>query len=970
MKRKRKHGAEQPSKRPKRDLDMGAMAATLPLLRQYYPQVLTLRQHLASEGSKTSRKRRRKILQHGLSIGKEASQRHVDEGLRRLLDTTLVGAFDRVNAVSLESIDKDISVFTQQVNDSTTTISPTQGALRQTEIVDFVVWQLFRRDPSSWRPAHMLCHGYQRTANHGAELAMVSGIPGIFTNCQNPHVEALRKAPWTQLPSLLGPGAERILSELLLDCGIFLPVPDSNNLSQLSGTPMCELKPVSHLSTKRNSRPEGEAKAVKLGTSMCRGLSDIRFVRHRMFPPDSGYSEEGSTRYASSAAEVSAFCRAVIARVFPKEIWGSGEGQAANHRTTFQHVDRFVRLRRYESMTMHEVLQPMRIRDVSWLAPPSIQPDLKLSQTDFAKRTELLAEVLYYLFDSFLIPLIRATFHVTESNVHRNQLFYFRHDVWKAMSEPALVHLKDNMFEEWSAKSVRKNMAKRVLGVSQVRLLPKEQGMRPIINLRRRAQKLQYGQIVLARSINSILTPAFSVLNYEKDANPQRIGSALFSVADMFPRLQMFRDSLCQQGLGSVPLYFAKVDVQACFDTIPQKRLMALAERIIRADKYHVSRFARAKLVGGHNEDTPGFGARPSWKFSTKATTQRRPKQPTEAALEALDGRTRSIYVDGIVQRPESREVVLGLLKEHVEMNVIKMGNRFYRQKQGIPQGSIVSSLLCSYIYAELEQEVLGFLSGGHSLLLRLIDDFLVISTRKDIAERFMHIMHHGIPSFGVTVKAQKSLANFDVQINDEPISRSSASTAFPYCGNAIDTVTLNISKDLQRRRKSTIADSVTVEYSKLPGQTFYRKTLNGLKLQMHAMLLSTAYNHLHTVLGNLYHGFVEVAQKAYHYSRSLPADKQPGDQLVIRTIDDLIKLACVLMKRRKRTSKDLLPYDCAITNAQARWLACVAFRAVFSRRQTKHTAMLGWVSEQLRLPALRAQRKLLEPISSAYQMV
>lgn len=118
---------------------MGAMAATLPLLRQYYPQVLTLRQHLASEGSKTSRKRRRKILQHGLSIGKEASQRHVDEGLRRLLDTTLVGAFDRVNAVSLESIDKDISVFTQQVNDSTTTISPTQGALRQTEVGAFDV---------------------------------------------------------------------------------------------------------------------------------------------------------------------------------------------------------------------------------------------------------------------------------------------------------------------------------------------------------------------------------------------------------------------------------------------------------------------------------------------------------------------------------------------------------------------------------------------------------------------------------------------------------------------------------------------------------------------------------------------------------------------------------------------------------------------------------------------------------------
>lgn len=78
------------------------------------------------------------------------------------------------------------------------------------------------------------------------------------------------------------------------------------------------------------------------------------------------------------------------------------------------------------------------------------------------------------------------------------------------------------------------------------------------------------------------------------------------------------------------------------------------------------------------------------------------------------------------------------------------------------------------------------------------------------------------------------------------------------------------------------MADSVTVEYSKLPGQTFYRKTLNALKLQMHAMLFSTSYNSLPTVLSNLHHCFSEVAQKCYHYIKSLPARQQPGSTLVI----------------------------------------------------------------------------------------
>ena len=47
-------------------------------------------------------------------------------------------------------------------------------------------------------------------------------------------------------------------------------------------------------------------------------------------------------------------------------------------------------------------------------------------------------------------------------------------------------------------------------------------------------------------------------------------------------------------------------------------------------------------------------------------------------------------------------------------------------------------------------------------------------------------------------------------------------------------------------------------------------------------MLLSTAYNQSQTVLSNLYHCFTEVAQKSYHYIRSLPSAKQPSGKLLI----------------------------------------------------------------------------------------
>jgi telomerase reverse transcriptase len=139
-----------------------------------------------------------------------------------------------------------------------------------------------------------------------------------------------------------------------------------------------------------------------------------------------------------------------------------------------------------------------------------------MSLSDFEKRKQLLAEFVYYIFDSFLIPLIRSNFHITESNVHRNRLFYFRHDIWRTFSEPAMAALRGSMFEELDTEKARKRLASRPIGFSHIRLLPKAVGFRPITNLRRRPQYWQNGKRVLGRSINSVMAPVFRVLNYEK----------------------------------------------------------------------------------------------------------------------------------------------------------------------------------------------------------------------------------------------------------------------------------------------------------------------------------------------------------------------------------------------------------------------------------------------------------------------
>lgn len=883
------------------------------------------------------------------------------------------------------------------------------------QIVDFAVWSLFRRHAGSYRPSHLLCHGYQRssTAANGVDARPVPRVPGIFSIYENEYVRELKESSWSSLPELLGRGAERILSDLLKDCGLYRPVADSSNARQVCGIPLSELKAnIKEANPKEAPQDVGDEAPVTKKHAK-RGFSDLRFLRHRMLyakpslkasgavrfglthahvlsryrnigdhaetihvmkyifprqfslhnaftsstdlrdtsqpfmdytvreheiqrartkrkyrpgkpglPVDKiprrlrgsafhlverirkrhvrcsykalldyycpwvphGESEGASTfDHACTPERVSAFCRAVVRNVVPPDMFGTSGEKNSNLGIVMRGIDCFIRLRRYESITLHDVMHGLALARIEWLSPAKTAQGLKMSRSDFETRRNIMAEVLYYIFDSFLIPVVRSHFHVTESGAHRNQLFYFRHDVWKAMAEPALDSLKLSMFEECGPLDLQKAMAQRALGVSKVRLLPKEQGMRPIINLRRRVQRQQYGITMLGRSINSVLTPAFSVLSYEKTRCPEMLGSALFSVDEIFTRLQDFRASLDRQRLSGSPLYFAKVDVKSCFDTIPQKRLLRLTERILSANEYQLTKYARAKLLGGHNKETPGFGAKPSWKYLTKATIDTGGFDlDDEIQTETLHGRSRTAYVGGSVQRSERRKEILDLLHQHVESNIIELGNRFYRQRDGIPQGSIVSSLLCSYFYAELERNMLGFIENENSLLLRLIDDFLVITTDRDIAERFMRTMHAGVPEFGVEVKASKSKTNFDIKIDNIDVPRLPTRTEFPYCGNAINTVTLDLSKDMERRKAATVQDSVTVEYSKLQGQSFYRKSLSALKLHMRAMHLSTSYNSLETVLSNLHHAFNEVACKSYAYIKSLPNEKQPSSKLII----------------------------------------------------------------------------------------
>lgn len=420
------------------------------------------------------------------------------------------------------------------------------------------------------------------------------------------------------------------------------------------------------------------------------------------------------------------------------------------------------------------------------------------------KRREIFQEFLYFVFDSLLMPLIKSNFYVTETSTHRNQIFYFRHDIWRRIAAPAISVLKRDMLEAVTLTQANSILDGRRMGFSAVRLLPKGNKLRPIMNLRRRQLSRSGSRRMLGPSINSVLAPIHTALRFEKDTNPQKLGSTLFSVNDMYRRLKGFKKAIeamsttPTNSTGTTRLYFAKLDVQSAFDTIPQADLLELMRSVPSQSKYTIIK---------HAEVRPGerttLGPR---RLRSKAMRRWRAivlPQGQDATFTArlqnglATKRMDTVFIDGVAQKGYDTSALLHLMTDHIQRNLVKFGKKYYRQKRGIPQGSVLSSFLCNYFYADLERKHLGFLSGPDCLLMRLTDDFLLITLDQDKAVKFVETMHRGLPDYGVQVSPHKTVLNFPMSLHGEPLQMA-ASGAFPYCGTCINDATLEITKDAQ----------------------------------------------------------------------------------------------------------------------------------------------------------------------------
>lgn len=607
----------------------------------------------------------------------------------------------------------------------------------------------------------------------------------------------------------------------------------------------------------------------------------------------------------SSPKDVFLFCRAAIQKVVPAEFIGSTH----NWDLLFKCVEKFINLRRYEDLRVSYLVDGMSFPEV-WNKKSG-----NSGQAHFFKCKELQLEFVYWLFENYLGPLLRSHFYVTEISGGGNKLVYFRHDVWSAVTYPAFEEFCNSSLEIVPRSQVRSIVAKSMIGVpSAFRLIPKVGGgYRGIACLGRSREKtgfnLSTGKTinVTIPSVNMILQHLFKAVSFEHwKKKKSLLGGTIMSIKQLHDRLLKFKQLVTNNQTTTVPkLYFVKVDVKKCYDTIPAEKALELAKALLVDDytkdfkSYFMHKFQ--KILCTENPEkmrvrytrVSEYLTSTQTGFDTARTLAGKSEIPT--AQKALASAMK-IIVDQANGSVQDGAKLVALLEEHLLQNLIKVGKKVYRQKVGIPQGSVLSTLLCNIVYAELERNIFHSLDEKIQkppyFLVRFVDDFLFISPDRGFAEYFLSRMAQGFPQFGAMIHKDKTLTNFTPRKKNEryPVpeglnfrevqtlvrmhaGKNESSWIMPYIGVGVDTRTLelvrlgssgsNNNKNNNSNGNSRMADTVSIgSHGASALAAFRESTLRAVKTKLPYALVDLRLNSCTTVLRSVSSLATEMARR------------------------------------------------------------------------------------------------------------
>ncbi|XP_041482956.1 telomerase reverse transcriptase-like isoform X2 [Lytechinus variegatus] len=603
--------------------------------------------------------------------------------------------------------------------------------------------------------------------------------------------------------------------------------------------------------------------------------------------------------------QVCLFLRQVLLKAVRYELWGS----VHNRNVFFKGVKKFVGLGRFERLSLRELTEEIRAEDCEWAQLEKFKghdPPF----TSVVKQRQLVTDFFHWLMVGYTIPLIMMCFYVTETASSRNQLIFYRTPVWILLEKIGIQnYVANGVMKPIEEGEVMKRISTgQTLGISRLRFIPKTKSLRPITRMGKSVISEKKGL-----SVRLLLQDLFDVLSFHKVHEPSMMGSSLLGIDGIYNKVLKFIQDRKERN-DTRPLYFVKVDIEKCYDSIKHRKLLQIISMLLQGqdkpDEYFIQRYMTVTKAASTSSGLQKMTHR---RVTTEMSIFHR--QLIEMAKRGQ--MKNAIIINKVHTVKVTPKELLHRLEQHVTSDIVK-------------------------------------------LMMRLIDDFLLVTPHLNKAQRFLHLLLSGVEQYGCSANPTKTLVNFDFMFNGQMVPRSTE--LFPWCGIVFNTQTLNISNDY------TKYDNISIRYTLTMNKdaalhNMRTKLIWSLKAKNVSIFMDPLINSFRTIVVNVYHLLLLLGYRFHSYYHCLANCIQKNTRPLqfynmwascVRIFHDYV------ISKLRRDNREDAETTFPLTINTVNWIGLKAFETKLSQHRGSYHPIIKLVKTHRRKAAQKMGKAML----------
>lgn len=391
----------------------------------------------------------------------------------------------------------------------------------------------------------------------------------------------------------------------------------------------------------------------------------------------------------------------------------------------------------------------------------------KHTKHEFAVRCKVASRLLIYIFNHVFVNIMTYFFYSTVCTHTRQRVSYFKRMDWNTTT--------NKFYQDFLAAF---KPAERNSHMGTLRCIPRPDGFRVITNCAVSFRPLDktkpatganlkkcYKSTKTTKSVNSVVGPVHPILRL---ASHGQMGNSLEGVQDIHRRLYDYLSH------ARGPQFLVKLDLAHCFDNLQHDELERILPELLKSPGYYVSEYK------GLRQNQIGTGFEYKWfRRANEYLKQWSTITPGYFGKVHHSAGQMSGQAPGLLESPEQKIILkevrhkyyikgelVSLVHNLISQFVVMRQNRCYSFTRGVPQGCIISPMLCNLYYAALDRKYFSNVFNKGTVI-RYVDDFLIITPcLGEIAEFFKRA--NALRCRGFVFNPQKIETNLRPDIFDQ----------------------------------------------------------------------------------------------------------------------------------------------------------------------------------------------------------